>query len=239
MEERTMNIGKALSYPFEDKEWLSKVGMGILVSIVPILNFAWIGYIIELMRRVMNGEALPLPGWDNLGKKFMDGLMLFLAGLVYALPIILLVGIPTAIMVVPAILSGSNTSQDLVNAIAAAGGFVSLCLACIFILYALALSVAYPAIYIEYMEKGTFSSCFNFKEMLARVRKNPGAFFTAWGVYLGVSIGVSIATGFVGGILGWIPCLGQVVAIVVGLASGMYVTLVFGHLFGQYAALTR
>ena len=234
-----MNIGKALSYPFEDKEWLSKVGMGILVSIVPILNFAWIGYIIELMRRVMNGEALPLPGWDNLGKKFMDGLMLFLAGLVYALPIILLAGIPTAIMVVPAILSGSNTSQDLVNAVAAAGGFVGLCLACVFILYALALSVAYPAIYIEYMEKGTFSSCFNFKDMLARVRKNAGAFFTAWGVYLGVSIGASIASAFVGTILGWIPCLGQMVAIVVGLASGMYVLLVYGHLFGQYGALTR
>jgi hypothetical protein len=232
-----MNLGKALTYPFEDKQWASKMGLGLLISIIPILNFAWVGYIIEIMRQVMKGEPLPMPGWDNLGKKFMDGLILALAGLVYALPIILLVGIPLTIMIVPAVLAGYSSTQDVANAIAAAGGVAFMCLTCVFLLYGLALSVVMPAISIEYANKGTFAACFNFREIFGQVGKNPGAFFTAWGVYLGVTIGASLAAGIVGGLLGWIPCLGQLVAVVVSFAASIYALLVYAHLFGQYGAI--
>jgi len=231
-----MNIGKAFSYPFEDKEWPTKAGLGVLITLVPILNFAAFGWVIEIMRRVGKGDPQPLPGWDDLGKKFMDGLILFLVGLIYALPIILLVGVPIAIMTIPAILAGNSNMQDTAKAIATAGGIVSLCLSCLFILYALGLSILFPAIYVEYAHKGTFASCFNFKEIFAQIGKNTGAFFTAWGVYLGTSIGASLAAGIVGGLLGWIPCLGQLVAVVVGLAAGVYILLVYAHLFGQYGA---
>jgi hypothetical protein len=232
-----MKIEKALSYPFEDQHWAGKVGIGVLISIVPILNFAWLGYIIELMRQVIKGNPLPMPDWNNLGKKFMDGLFLFLAGFVYALPVILLIGVPLAIMIVPAIMAGNTNNQDIANAIATAGGLVAMCLTCLFILYALALSVIFPAIYGEFATKGTFASCFNFKDIFAQIRKNTGVYFTAWGVYLGVGIGASLVSGIIGGLLGWIPCLGQLVAPVVGVASGMYVLLVFAHLFGQYGAM--
>jgi len=62
-------------------------------------------------------------------------------------------------------------------------------------------------------------------------------YFTAWGVYLGVAIGASLVGGIIGGLLGWIPCLGQLIAVVVGVASGIYALLVFAHLFGQYGAM--
>ena len=160
-----MRIEKALSYPFEDKQWAGKVGIGVLVSIVPILNFAWLGYIVELMRQVIKGNPLPMPDWNDLGKKFMDGLFLFLAGFVYALPVILLIGVPLTIMVVPAIMAGNSNNQNIANAIATAGGLVAMCLTCLFILYGLALSVIFPAIYVEFAAKGTFASCFNFKNI--------------------------------------------------------------------------
>jgi hypothetical protein len=231
-----MNLEKAFKYPFEDKQWANKIGMGALISIVPILNIAWIGYIVQLIRRVIKGDPLPLPGWDDLGQKFMDGLMLFLATLVYALPIILLIGVPLAIML-PATIAGSNTTQEMADTIMAAGGVVTLCLTCVVALYGLALSVAYPAIYVQYALKGTFASCFAFNDIFALIKKNTGAYFTAWGVYLGVSIGASLAAGIIGGLLGWIPCLGQVVAFLVGLAASIYVQLVYAHLFGQYGAM--
>jgi hypothetical protein len=232
-----MNLGKALTYPFEDKLWASKIGMGVLISIVPILNFAWLGYTIELMRRVIKGDPLPMPDWGDLGKKFMDGLLLFLASLVYALPVILLIGVPLTLMIVPAILAGSSSTQNIANAIATAGGMVAMCLTCVFILYGLALSVIFPAIYVEYAHKGTFASCFNFKDIFAQIGKNAGAFFTAWGVYLVVMIAASLVAGIIGGLLGWIPCLGQLIALVVGFTAGIYVLLVFAHLFGQYGAM--
>ncbi len=231
-----MNLEKALKYPFEDKQWASKIGMGALISIVPILNFAWLGFIIELIRRVIKGDHRPLPDWNDLGRKFMDGLILFLAGLVYALPVILLIGVMLVIWL-PTILAGGNYSQDLTNAFIAAGSVISLSLICVLILYGLALSVAFPAIYVEYALKGTFAACFDFKDIFARIKKNAGAFFTAWGVYLGISIGASLAAGIVGALLGWIPCLGQLVAFLVSLAAGLYVQLVYAHLFGQYGAM--
>jgi len=232
-----MNISKSLTYPFDDSQWLSKVGMGVLVSIVPILNFAWLGYIVELMRRVMKGDPLPMPAWDNFGKKFMDGLMLALASLIYTLPVILLIGVPAAIMIVPTLLAGNSSTQDLATALYTAGSVVTFCLTCLFLLYALALSVVFPAIYVEFARKGTFASCFNFKEIFGQIKKNAGAFFTAWGVYLGISIGVSLVAGIVGTLLGWIPCLGQLIAVAVGAGAGIYVLLVYAHLFGQYGAM--
>jgi hypothetical protein len=81
-----MNIGKSFSFPFEDKQWISKLGLGAVITLVPILNFAWTGYIVQLTRNVMNNEQEPLPTWDDIGKKLTEGLILALAGLVYFLP---------------------------------------------------------------------------------------------------------------------------------------------------------
>jgi hypothetical protein len=231
-----MNLEKVFTYPFEDKQWASKIGLGALISIVPILNFTWIGYIIELIRRVIKGDPLPLPGWDDLGKKFMEGLILFLAGLVYALPVILLIGVMLVIWL-PTMLAGNNSAQSVTNALIASGSVISLGLICVLILYGLALSVAFPSIYVEYALKGTFASCFDFNAIFARIKKNAGAFFTAWGVYLGISIGASIAAGIVGAAIGWIPCLGQLLGFLVGLAASLYVQLVYAHLFGQYGSM--
>jgi hypothetical protein len=231
-----MNIKKALSYMFEDKQLANKAGIGALVSIVPILNFAWTGYSIEVMRNVIKGEPLPLPGWENMGKKFMDGLILFLAGLIYALPVLLLVVLPLTIIAVSAAMA-SNSNGNVFNSIMAAGGVVLFCLVCVFILYALALSIAMPAIYLEYAKKGTFAACFDFKAILAQIKKNTGAFFTAWGVFLGISIGASLAAGIVSAVIGWIPVLGQLVAFVVSIAAGLYAQLVYSHHFGQYGTL--
>jgi hypothetical protein len=232
-----MNIGKAFSYPFEDKDWLSKVGLAVVITLVPILNFALAGWQVEILRRVERDDPQPIPGWDDLGKKFMDGLMLFLAGLVYALPVILLVGIPLTIMLVPALLAGNSNTQDIASTVAAAGGIVGACLSCLFIIYGLGLSVIYPAIYVEFARKGTFAACFNFREIFAMIGRNAGAFFTAWGVYLGASIGVGIVAGLASTFVGWIPCLGQIVAVVLPFAGTIYTLLVYGHLFGQFSAL--
>ncbi|HTX92241.1 MAG TPA: DUF4013 domain-containing protein [Anaerolineales bacterium] len=228
-----MNLGKAFKYPFEDKEWASKLGLAALILIVPILNFAVAGYSIEIIRRVMRGDSQPLPSWDELGKKFLDGLLLFLANLIYSLPMLLLLCLPLALILVPAILSGNSNSQDLANALTTAGGISVACLSCLFILYGLAISVIFPCVTILYAREGTFSACFRIREIFAMIGKNAGSFFAAWGVYLGTSIGASIVTGILGGVLFWLPFIPAIL----GLASGLYTLLVYSHLFGQFATL--
>ena len=231
-----MDIGKSFSFPFEDKQWITKLGLGAVITLVPILNFAWSGYMVELLRNVMDGKQEPLPNWDDIGKKLVDGLILAVAGLVYALPMLIVICLPMGFMVVPAILSGSGDMQEIATAIAGAGSVLFLCLLCVFILYALALSVVYPAILIVFAREGTFASCFKFREVIDLISKNAGNFFTAWGISLAAALGVGFIAGIVSGVIGWIPCVGWVVALVASMGSTVYATAVYAHLFGQFGA---
>ena len=74
-----MDYGKSFTFVFEDEKWISKFAVGVLITLVPILNFATYGYVIQLLKNVRDGEEKPLPEWDDFGKFFVDGLK-FLAG---------------------------------------------------------------------------------------------------------------------------------------------------------------
>ena len=232
-----MNIEKSFQFPFEDKEWLSKLGLGTLISLVPILNFAWSGYLLGIIRNVMNHAPEPLPTWDDLDKKFSDGLILFAAGLVYASPIILLIGLPLSFIVFSNLLSGSRNMEDLARALAGAGGALFYGLLCLFILYGIMLSVIYPAILVLFSREGTFASCFKIREIFDLIGKNTGPFFTAWGVSLLGGLGVSLVIGLFNFTVGLIPCMGWIASLVISIGSGVYVSTVYAHLFGQFGTI--
>ncbi len=42
-----IDIGRAIQHPFQDQNWITKLGIGALVNAVPILNFAGYGYMLE------------------------------------------------------------------------------------------------------------------------------------------------------------------------------------------------
>lgn len=229
-----MDIGKSFSYPFEDKQWLSKMGIGAVVSLVPILNFAMTGYMIHIVRNLMSDMREPLPNWDDFGKKFTDGLMLVLAGLIYALPVIILSCLPLGILTVPAFLSGNSDLQGISDAAAGVGGVLLTGMTCLFVVYGLVLSVIFPAIYIIYAKEGTFASCFKLREVFNIIGQNAGAFFTAWGMSLVAGLVVGLVVGMVNLVLGWIPCLGWIISIVISLGVSVYLAMIYSHLFGQF-----
>lgn len=232
-----MNIGKSFSFMFEDKQWISKLGLGALLTFVPILNFAWTGYMVALIRNVMADAQEPLPNWDDFGKKLTDGLMLAVAGLVYALPIIIVFCLPLSFMIVPAILAGESDFQGIAEAVAGFGTVLFFCLLCVFIMYTLVLSVVYPAIMVLYAREGTLASCFKFREVFNLISKNMTPFLTAWGVNIAVSLGVSFVVSTAQFVLNFIPCLGQIAAFVLTFGIVVYTTAVFSHLFGQFGIM--
>ncbi len=221
-----MDIEKSFTFPFEDKEWASKLGLAILINLVPILNFAWYGYIVGIMRNVMNDVPEPLPTWDDLGKKFTDGLFLFAASLVYALPILIVFFMPLAILA----FSGRLSELRNLERISEAGGIWLACIVCVFVLYSIALS----AILILFSREGTFASCFKLRAAFDLISGNMGPFFTAWGLSLAASFGVGLVIGLISTILGLIPCLGQLISLLLSLAAGVYIAAVYAHLFGQF-----
>lgn len=233
-----MDIEKSFRYPFDDQQWSSKLGLGAVISMVPILNFAWSGYMVAVLRNVMNNVSEPLPNWDDLGKKFTDGLILFAASLVYMSPVLIAICLPMSIMVVPAILSGNQDLQGISDAIAGAGGVLFLCLLCVFLVYGLAMSILYPAIMVLFAREGTFASCFKLREAFDLISRNAAAFFTAWGISILASFVVSFAVGILQMVLNLIPCIGQLVSFVLTIGIVVYTSLVYAHLFGQFGAMT-
>jgi len=210
------------------------LGLGAMISLVPILNFAWSGYLVGIVRNVMNHVAEPLPTWDDLDKKFSDGLILFAAGLVYVLPMLVALCLPMSIMTLSGALSGNSNLQDIARTIGEAGGVLFFGLLCVFVLYGIALSIIYPAILVLFSREGTFASCFKLREAFDMISKNAAAFFTAWGLSLVVGLGIGLGISIVSSILGLIPCIGWIASIVLSLGSGVYITAIYAHLFGQF-----
>ncbi len=233
-----METEKPFVYQFEDKEWMSKLGLGALIGMVPILNIAWTGYITEIVRNVIDGVAQPLPEWDDIGKKFSDGLMLFLAGLVYAAPVLVLLFGSIGFMAASGVLTGSRDLENVGRTLLGVGGVLFACLLCLIVLYGLALSVIWPAILVLYAREGTFAACFKFREMIDMISRNSGPFLTVWGLSLVAGIAVSMATGFVTTFIGWVPCIGWAAAVVLGLGSVVYTGTIQAHLVGQFGRLT-
>jgi uncharacterized membrane protein len=75
-----MDFGLAFSYPFQDQDWLKKLGIAGLLMIIPV--FGWLvvaGWAIEITRRVIRHDMpLLLPDWNDFGKYIVDGLYLCL-----------------------------------------------------------------------------------------------------------------------------------------------------------------
>ena len=108
-----MDIGKSFSYPFEDDEWLTKLFLGAIISIVPILNFAWTGYTVDIVRNVMDGVERPMPDWSEFGDKFVKGFLIWAAGFIYTLPALLIACLPLGFLIIPASMESSNVTETL------------------------------------------------------------------------------------------------------------------------------
>ena len=213
-----MDIGKAFGFVFEDEEWVSKVLIGGLIFLIPLIGqFAVIGYSFKVAQNVMQGNPRPLPAWSEFGDHLMRGFYAFVIQLVYALPAAILAGIFAC--VISATAAASQNSER-----AGAGiGLLGACLIPLIIIVGLASALlSYPAIG-RYLATNSLGEAFKFGDVIANVRANLGA----WVMLLVVSILAS----FVGS-LGAIACG-------VGLLfTYFYAYCVIGFALGQTIAQT-
>lgn len=224
-----MDINKSIRFVTEDKQWLSKLLIAVLMSILAFLIVPALiiqGYVVKIIRQVMNGVWDGLPEWDNYGDLLRDGFFVTVAQIVYTLPFILLFivgGIATGGI-------GSMSSGDDLAALIAGGG--GLMLVCLGVLFAVALLFLTPAILIQYAIKDDFGATFRFSEVFAIIRNHTADILIAFVVTLVAAFVLSLVLG----VLSLIPCLGWIAAAIIGLAFGPYITFVGGHLYGQIAA---
>ena len=224
-----MDIGKSFSYPFEDDDWISKLFLGAVVSLVPILNFAWTGYTVGIVRNVSDGVSLPLPEWSDFGDKFVKGFFIWAAGFIYSIPALLIGCLPLGVLAVSAGVESSNTTDTFQSIFTGVG----ILFGCLIILYALVLSFYFPAVFINLAKKGTFGSCFEVGEIFRIVSKNTSRYLTAWLVSIVGAIVVGIIVAIISVLLGFIVCIGWILAWLISALSSVYLFAVYAHLFGQ------
>ncbi len=203
-----MDFGLSFSFPFQDEDWIKKIVLTAVISLIPLIGqFALIGWMVELTRRVIRGDAEPLPDWADFGGILVLGLKMFVIGFVYALPL-MFISIPMAIF------------DSLIDSESAAALYtvVTMCFSCFALIYGLALAFFFPAAVGELAASDDLGAAINPKNIIAHVRAAPNAYFLA---LLG-----TIVAGFLAG-FGIILCF-------VGLIfTAVYAYAVQGHLYGQ------
>jgi hypothetical protein len=201
-----MDIGKSFSYVFEDQDWLKKVLIGGLINLIPIVNFAATGY------------WIPLPEWSDFGNYFMKGLMFFLAGIVYAIPIIVLACCANIPAMLGAFSSNGSTSSSggsgLTTLFYACGG-------CLIFLYFIVLLVFVPALLIRYAMSEQFGAFFQFGPAWKMISSNIGSYLTVFVIYYVIAA--------IAGMIGTIVCVVPV------FWTLLWANLVGAYLFGNFA----
>ena len=152
----TGNLEEMLTYMFKQPGWEQKVLAGAGISLVPILNFATTGYMLDTMGRVRTNQTPPLPDWsENIGKFFTDGLMLVIINLIYSLPAVVLALLGSGAF------AGMSAMTDNPDAVGMVGLGVGIILMILMFIYALILFFWAQGVIVNYAMKRTFASGFS------------------------------------------------------------------------------
>jgi len=168
-----INIQKAFSYPFEDKEWPVKILIGTLLSFIPVINFFSQGYSYRVLKGILNDKEFSMPDWDDWGKLFIEGFIVFLIGFCYYfIPIVL-----TFVGIIAAIVGVDNIDEYSRGGGLLLGGVFSILIG-IFLL--LAAMVLYPMALANYIKNGErFGAALRLQEIIPNIFKVMGEYVVA------------------------------------------------------------
>ena len=210
-----MNFTKAFTYIFDDQRWLEKLVIPLLVTLIPVIGWMVVaGYLMRVTRNVAENQAEPLPELE-FGADLGRGFKVFVANLVYAIPIII---VSTLLFLPLALTQNSSSTTGWAIFLAIIGGFAIL-------LYTVALAVLMPAVNANLAVKERIGAAFEFKEIFRMIGNN----FKAWLIVIGGMILCSAIIAPIGGIL---LAVGAII-------TGFYAQLIIAHLTGQAYAQSQ
>jgi hypothetical protein len=215
-----MDFQQAFTFMFKDEDWIKKVLLGVLISLIPIFGqFAVVGYMLAIIRNVKTGEPRPLPEWDEVVQYFVDGLKSWVVSLVYSLPVIVL-SCPLMLIGFLPLLAGNN--EDMMGILAGVSGILALLLSLPAVLYGLLLGLVSPVLFIRLAETGQISDCLRVREVVRFTFANIGSILIALLIIVAAGLVIVAPAVFLTfGLLGY--------------PAAVWTNLAFGHLLGQIA----
>ncbi len=196
------------SYTYVKEGVIDKVNNWLLLMVATlILTIPLMGYILNVYR-----GTNPAPEVENWIKIFVDGILLLIIGVIYAIPVIIL----ELLIVGTALVStmGRNPAA-MMTGIAGAG-----ILAVLLIVVAIIIAIISPIGFIRFARTGNVGEAFNFGQIIATIKK------IGWLNYILALIVVAIVVGIPSLIL-WVIIAGLVLALsIVGLVIAAILLLV-------------
>lgn len=203
-----MDVGRSIQYVFQDPNWVKKMLIGGLLSLIPILGTLIVfGYWIRIATNVANNRELPLPEWNDFGGDFMRGLRAAIAVFIWAIPLIIIASCGS----IPAAASG-DSAAGAVGTLVTVGA-----LTVAFVLW-IAVAFISPIIVGRVSMKGSIASAFQFREILIDARENI--------VPLLIAVAMAYALGFV-------AYFGLILCLVGYLFTQFLAYMMVSHLYGQ------
>jgi hypothetical protein len=211
---------RALKFVFDDPDWVPKILIGTLFTFLSVffIGSIWVsGYVVEIVRRTVRGEARPLPEWNNLGALFRDGLRATVVWLVHILPlfvlaVLLALALGGAGMVIGTTLSTPDFQTALFLLVLTGYG--------IFSLVGLAVLLYLPAAFLRFVMRNDVWAAFDFRENIAFIRRNRNGYFQALLVFFVASFIAQF--GFIALCIGLFP-------------AAFWSMCVFGYAMGELA----
>ena len=209
-----MNFGKAFTFIFDDEDWFNKVIIPILIGLIPLVGQLVVtGWLLDLMRNVQNRVEKPLPEVD-FGRQLGRGFRVWLVGLVYALPDMILF----LIIFVPVMVSSDS------NGISTFGVILMVLASLLMLLFGLVLALFMPAAQANFAVKDTFASAFDFRTIIGLVKNNVVAWLLVIG---GIIVGSFIAP------------MGAIALGIGAIVTAFYSQTITAHLTGQAYAMSQ
>jgi hypothetical protein len=209
-----MDFGKAVgdSFAYAQEGLVGKWVKWILLIISCVIFPLIMGYILRIFK-----GANPSPELENWGGLFIDGIKLFIVGLIYAIPIIIL-----EVIAMGAIIGGAMTGDSTAMVAALAGaGLVFLALVVVAIIIGLITATAY----VRFARMDSFGEAFNFGAIFAHIGK------IGWVTYIIALIIIGVILGIVEVVCMIIPFIGILILLIIApflvLFYARYLTLLY------------
>jgi hypothetical protein len=157
-----MDIGYAFSFPFKDENWIKKLLIFGVITLIPIVGmFVLMGFMADVVRRTLNDDPILMPDLD-FGRQLSTGFRLFVVSLIYALPALILM----ALAYIPPVI-GASMKGDNAETIAAIMSFFMLCCMGIMFLYIIFIGFLIPIALVKSILEGTIGAGLKFGEIFA------------------------------------------------------------------------
>ena len=228
-------------FPFQGEGWGKRFLIGTVLTflnfVIPIIPAVFIsGYMLEVMRRTIQGEDLVLPDWTDWGKLGVDGLKYILVSLVFLLPgsLVYVVGFGLYFFATFGLSLASGVSQNSqgVQAIFVPVFLLAMLVFVVsmfagpllFFLGAIPLPVAAANMAVE----GRLAAGFSLGQWWPALWKNKLGYFITWTILFGLffTFYLVIFTAYITCILCWL------IPFLMG-PLGFYLAMVYAALFGQ------